>query len=40
MKMAQSLELNVILRPGPFLATEWDFGGFPPWLLKDRPDLQ
>lgn len=21
-----------ILRPGPFVGQEWDFGGFPPWL--------
>ena len=40
LSMAQGLGLNVIVRPGPFLATEWDFGGFPAWLLKDRPNIQ
>ncbi len=31
---AQGLGLNVILRPGPYICSEWDFGGFPAWLLK------
>lgn len=26
--------LWVIVRPGPYICTEWDFGGFPSWLLK------
>ena len=28
-------ELKVILRPGPFICSEWEFGGLPAWLLKD-----
>lgn len=28
--------LYVIIRPGPYTCAEWDFGGFPPWLLKDK----
>jgi len=28
--------LNVILRPGPYVCAEWDLGGYPAWLLKDR----
>ena len=40
MKIAWSLGITVIVRPGPFLATEWDYGGFPAWLLKDRPTLE
>jgi len=35
-KTAQEEGLYVILRPGPYVCTEWDFGGFPAWLLKDR----
>ena len=40
LELSQLVGLNVIVRPGPFLATEWDYGGFPAWLLKDRPTLE
>lgn len=33
---AQQEGLYVILRPGPYACAEWDFGGFPAWLLKDH----
>jgi len=33
---AQQEGLNVILRPGPYVCAEWDLGGYPFWLLKDR----
>jgi beta-galactosidase len=33
---AQKEGLNVILRPGPYVCAEWDLGGYPAWLLKDR----
>ncbi|GAB2501988.1 beta-galactosidase [Alkalibacterium psychrotolerans] len=36
LKTAESLELFVILRPSPFICAEWEFGGLPGWLLKDR----
>ncbi len=26
----------MILRPGPYVCAEWDLGGYPSWLLKDR----
>lgn len=35
-KTAQKLGLYVIVRPGPYICAEWDFGGFPAWLLKDK----
>lgn len=35
-KKAGELGLNVILRPGPYICAEWDFGGLPPWLLADQ----
>jgi beta-galactosidase len=30
---AQTEGLYVLLRPGPYVCTEWDFGGLPWWLL-------
>jgi beta-galactosidase len=33
---AQQEGLYVILRPGPYACAEWDFGGYPAWLLKDH----
>lgn len=33
---AQQEGLYVILRPGPYVCAEWDLGGYPSWLLKDR----
>jgi len=32
---AQQEGLFVILRPGPYVCAEWEFGGYPAWLLKD-----
>ena len=31
---AAEIGLNVILRPGPFICAEWEFGGLPAWLLS------
>jgi beta-galactosidase len=31
--------LQVLVRPGPYICSEWEMGGLPPWLLKD-PGMQ
>lgn len=36
-KMAQEEDLLVILRPGPYICAEWEFGGLPYWLIKTDP---
>ena len=33
-EIAQELELDIIIRPGPFICAEWEFGGLPAWLLN------
>jgi len=38
-KIAQEEGMWVILRPGPYVCAEWDFGGIPPYLLK-IPDIK
>ena len=37
-RLAQKLGLDVIVRPGPYICAEWEFGGLPSWLLAD-PDM-
>ena len=39
LRTAQEEGLYIILRPGPYICTEWDFGGLPAWLLKE-PGLE
>uniref|UniRef100_A0A667WRD9 Si:dkey-224e22.2 n=1 Tax=Myripristis murdjan TaxID=586833 RepID=A0A667WRD9_9TELE len=36
LRLAASLGLWVILRPGPYICAEWDLGGLPSWLLRDK----
>ncbi len=33
---AKKLGLYAIVRPGPYICAEWDFGGLPAWLLADK----
>ena len=35
-RTAQEEGMYVILRPGPYVCAEWDFGGYPYWLQKNR----
>ncbi|CAE8673460.1 unnamed protein product [Polarella glacialis] len=32
--LCQDLEIDVLLRPGPYICAEWEFGGLPWWLLR------
>lgn len=38
-RIAQEEGMWVLLRPGPYVCAEWDFGGLPPYLLRD-PQLR
>ncbi|MCO5584510.1 hypothetical protein L7F22_038438 [Adiantum nelumboides] len=40
LKLCQQLDLLVMLRAGPYICAEWDFGGFPAWLLAQQPPLR
>lgn len=39
LKIAQEEDLLVLLRPGPYICTEWDLGGLPSWLQRD-PEMK
>ncbi|HVZ55414.1 MAG TPA: glycoside hydrolase family 35 protein [Chitinophagaceae bacterium] len=38
-RMCQQEKMWVLLRPGPYVCAEWDFGGLPAYLLK-IPDIR
>lgn len=38
-KQVKAFGLYLIIRPGPYICAEWDFGGLPSWLLHD-PSMQ
>ena len=38
-RICQQENMWVLLRPGPYVCAEWDFGGLPPYLLK-YPDIK
>lgn len=37
-KICQEEEMFVILRPGPYVCAEWEFGGYP-WWIQNNKDL-
>ena len=34
-QMVQRVGMKMIVRPGPYICAEWEFGGLPAWLLSD-----
>ncbi|ERN16475.1 hypothetical protein AMTR_s00052p00218230 [Amborella trichopoda] len=40
LKLANEMGFIVMLRVGPYICAEWDFGGFPAWLLSVEPPLR
>lgn len=39
LRTAQEEGLWAIVRPGPYICSEWEFGGFPAWLLRS-PEIK
>ncbi|KAG5864889.1 hypothetical protein JTB14_031307 [Gonioctena quinquepunctata] len=35
-QLAKEEDLFVILRPGPYICAEWEYGGLPSWLLRNE----
>ena len=40
LKTAEELGLYAIVRPSPYICAEWEFGGFPAWLLTKKMRLR
>lgn len=38
LNMAERFGFYVIVRPGPYICSEWSTGGFPQWLLTKKPE--
>jgi len=40
LELCKKHNLYVIIKPGPYICAEWDFGGFPDWLLSRKKKLR
>lgn len=40
LELCEKYGLYVILKPGPYICAEWDFGGFPDWLLSKDIEIR
>lgn len=40
LRLCHKMDMLVMLRAGPYICGEWDFGGFPPWLLAKEPAIR
>ncbi len=38
--LAEEVGLYIFIRPGPYICSEWDFGGFPNWLIPKNCELR
>lgn len=37
--LATKHNMSVLLRPGPYVCAEWDFGGLPSYLLENKTSV-
>lgn len=40
LQVASDVGLLIVLRPGPYIDAEREFGGFPYWLLREKVDMK
>ncbi len=40
LELAKEMGFKVLFRPSPYICSEWDFGGLPYWLLKEKMSLR
>lgn len=39
-KTAQEEDLLALIRPGPYICAEWEFGGLPSWILRNTSSVR